>query len=132
MCLRYTVEFGVIFSHYHYRESFVVKSRAIAHGNCRKLRFSDGEDYDPALDEAIPQEVDLMDKQPDSPPDSPPNSSRHGSDEESTPPNAAENRDSENETRPHHPKLHRRGCKRPRVENDGEPVPVSALDSYRI
>ncbi|XP_044040956.1 piggyBac transposable element-derived protein 4-like [Siniperca chuatsi] len=90
--------------------------------------LSDGEDNDPAVDEVILQDVDLMDEHPDfSPPDS-----GDDSGEEYTPPDAAEDTDSENESQPNHPQVHRRGRKQQHIENDeldeedqrhGEPRP---------
>ncbi|XP_039503054.1 piggyBac transposable element-derived protein 3-like [Pimephales promelas] len=99
--------------------------------------LSDGEDNDPAVDEVIPQDVDLMDEQPDfSLLDvSPPDSSDDDSGEEYTPSDAAEDTedtDSENEIQPNHPQVHRRGRKKQHAENDeldeedqrhGEPRP---------
>ncbi|XP_048041390.1 piggyBac transposable element-derived protein 3-like isoform X1 [Megalobrama amblycephala] len=77
--------------------------------------LSDGEDNDPAVDEVILQDVDLMDEHPDF---SPPDSSGDDSGEEYTPPDAAEDTDSENESQPNHPQVHRRGRKQQHIEND--------------
>ncbi|XP_035528002.1 piggyBac transposable element-derived protein 4-like [Morone saxatilis] len=79
--------------------------------------FSDGEDHDPAVDEVIPHDVDLI-EQPDHSEDdySPPNSP-DDSDEEYSPPDAAEDSESENESQPQYPQVHKRGRKQ-HVEND--------------
>lgn len=82
--------------------------------------LSDGEENDPAVDEYIPHDMDFM------PVEQQPDDSEGDSDEGCSPPadayhHISEDSDSQNESEPQHPQVHKRGRKRQRVENDGEP-----------
>lgn len=74
--------------------------------------LSDGEDNNPAVDKVILNDADLMDVEGD------------GSDEEYSPPDAAENSDTESENQPQNHQVHKCGRKRQHVNNDGELEPV--------